>query len=108
MTTRLEDQLRNEYPLVRRLFGAKIEALDADRFELLLDPDHEKKANSIAPADPGPSAAQPLGKRAPPAFSQVRSATAERGDKSSPYWALILKKRVFFPPAKGGKDSWTT
>ena len=48
--------------LIRRLFGAKSEALDAAQLELLLDPDSAKKANAAAPTDPGPAAEPPTDK----------------------------------------------
>lgn len=48
--------------LVRRIFGAKSEALDAAQLELLLDPDSAKKANAALPEDPGPAAEPPAAK----------------------------------------------
>ena len=42
--------------LVRRIFGAKSEALDPAQLELLLGPDLAKKAPAAVPADPGPAA----------------------------------------------------
>ena len=45
--------------LVRRIFGAKSEALDPAQLLLLLDPDSAKKAPAAAPADPGPAAEIP-------------------------------------------------
>ena len=45
--------------LVRRIFGAKSEALDPAQLELLLGPDASKKAPAAVPADPGPAAEIP-------------------------------------------------
>ena len=42
--------------LVRRIFGAKSEALDPAQLLLLLDADGAKKAPAAVPADPGPAA----------------------------------------------------
>lgn len=42
--------------LVRRIFGARSEALDPAQLELLLGPDLAKKAPAAVPADPGPAA----------------------------------------------------
>ena len=49
--------LRRRLDLVlRKVFGARSEALDPSQLELLLDPDAAKKATAAVPADPGPAA----------------------------------------------------
>ncbi len=57
--------------LVRRLFGAKSEALDPAQLLLLLDADGVKKAPAAIPADPGPAAEISSHKK--PARKQARA-----------------------------------
>ena len=57
--------------LVRRLFGAKSEALDPAQLLLLLDADGAKKAPAAVPADPGPAAEIPTHQK--PARKQPRA-----------------------------------
>jgi transposase len=57
--------------LVRRIFGAKSEALDPAQLELLLGSDLAKKAPAAAPADPGPAAEIPSHQK--PARKQARA-----------------------------------
>ena len=57
--------------LVRRIFGARSEALDPAQLELLLGPDTSKKAPAAVPADPGPAAEIPTHQK--PARKQPRA-----------------------------------
>lgn len=57
--------------LVRRIFGARSEALDPAQLELLLGPDASKKAPAAVPADPGPAAEIPTHRK--PARKQPRA-----------------------------------
>ena len=57
--------------LVRRIFGARSEALDPAQLELLLGPDTSKKAPAAVPADPGPAAEIPPHQK--PARKQPRA-----------------------------------